>query len=75
MRYTGRMECRQEGYKVDRKEEKKRGRQEGKVVSGRGRLVGVGREVVKKEDGQEIRQEGKQNGRQDALKIDRKAER
>ena len=44
------MEGRQEGWRVDRKEERKRGRQEGKKVTGRGRLVEVSRDLDKKED-------------------------
>ena len=35
------MEGRQEGRKVDSKEERRRSRHEGKMVTGRGRLVGV----------------------------------
>ena len=35
------MEYRQEGWRVERKEERKRGRHEGKVVTGRGRMSEV----------------------------------
>ena len=51
------MEGGQEGRRVERKEERKRGRHEGKVVTGRGRLVEISTEMVKKGAGEESRQD------------------